>query len=241
MSLIPYAGHPSLQAAANGADPGEIPESLRRPPLTREQKDALAQKVVEITKAEPKMPEPKPPTPLQEVEKTKARNRIAKLKAKQSGELAKMPLTGKAALAAIAAAGPDLVDPPQTEAAKLPVPPPSAKQDRAKAKDKPKSPPKAAPAKQSAPAAAKKATKASKAPRKAKGAQRAPKATSAGPRPGTKTALVADMLRRPEGCTAAEVMAACSWPAVSMPQQAKAAGLKLRKEKDGKVSRYWAA
>ena len=36
-----------------------------------------------------------------ELKKLKARGRIAKMKAKQSGELRKMPLTGKAALAAI--------------------------------------------------------------------------------------------------------------------------------------------
>jgi hypothetical protein len=58
-------------------------------------------------------------------------------------------------------------------------------------------------------------------------------------RPGSKTAMVADLLTRPSGCTAAEVLAATGWPTVSMPQQAKAAGLTLRKEKDGKVSRYW--
>jgi hypothetical protein len=61
------------------------------------------------------------------------------------------------------------------------------------------------------------------------------------PRPGTKTALVGEMLRRKQGCTSAEVLAATGWPSVSMPAQAKAVGVKLRKEKDGKVSRYWAA
>ena len=58
-------------------------------------------------------------------------------------------------------------------------------------------------------------------------------------RKGSKLAICAQLLLRPEGCTAAEVLAATKWPAVSMPQQARAAGLKLKKEKDGKVTRYW--
>lgn len=56
----------------------------------------------------------------------------------------------------------------------------------------------------------------------------------------SKTAMVGEMLLRPNGCTAAEVMAACNWPSVSMPQQAKAAGLTLRKEKvAGEPTRYY--
>lgn len=58
-------------------------------------------------------------------------------------------------------------------------------------------------------------------------------------RPGSKLEIVVGLLTRKEGCTAAEVLAACEWPAVSMPQQARAAGLTLRQEKDGKVTRYW--
>lgn len=57
-------------------------------------------------------------------------------------------------------------------------------------------------------------------------------------RPGSKLEIVADLLKRPEGCTTAEALAATGWPTISMPQQAKAAGLTLSKEKDGKVSRY---
>lgn len=60
-------------------------------------------------------------------------------------------------------------------------------------------------------------------------------------RPGSKTEMIAGMLTRPEGCTTAEVLEATGWPTVSMPQQAKAAGLKLAKEKDGKVTRYRSA
>lgn len=56
----------------------------------------------------------------------------------------------------------------------------------------------------------------------------------------TKAAMVGEMLLRFEGCTAAEVMAACGWPSVSMPQQAKACNLILRKEKiAGQTTRYY--
>lgn len=55
----------------------------------------------------------------------------------------------------------------------------------------------------------------------------------------SKTDIIAALLLRPEGCLTSEVLEACSWPAVSMPAQAKLAGLKLRKEKQGKVTRYW--
>lgn len=65
--------------------------------------------------------------------------------------------------------------------------------------------------------------------------------TEVGPRPGTKLAKIVGMLKRPTGCTAAEVMKACKWPSVSMPQQAKAAGLRLKKEKVHGVTRYRAA
>ncbi len=91
---------------------------------------------------------------------------------------------------------------------------------------------------------------AAKATKKAKGspAKRAKgktaqkvKKVAAEVRPGTKTALIGELLSRKAGCTAAEVMAATGWPSVSMPAQAKALGVKLRKEKDGKASRYFAA
>lgn len=65
--------------------------------------------------------------------------------------------------------------------------------------------------------------------------------TADGPRPGSKLAKIATMLKRPSGCTAAEVMKACDWPSVSMPQQAKAAGIRLKKEKVDGVTRYRAA
>lgn len=57
----------------------------------------------------------------------------------------------------------------------------------------------------------------------------------------SKVALIVALLTRKEGCTAADVLKATGWTAVSMPAQAKAAGLKLKVEKTGKVHRYRAA
>jgi hypothetical protein len=75
-------------------------------------------------------------------------------------------------------------------------------------------------------------------PRRAKGAKAKPET---GIRPGSKLELIVGLLTRKEGCTTADVLSVTDWPAVSMPQQAKAAGLKLKKVKEGKVTRYWAA
>lgn len=66
-------------------------------------------------------------------------------------------------------------------------------------------------------------------------APKAPKPVSS----GSKAALIADLLLRAEGCTTKDVLAATGWPAVSMPQQAKVAGLLLRKEKVDGATRYW--
>lgn len=88
--------------------------------------------------------------------------------------------------------------------------------------------------------------KKAKAAKKAKGGTKtAPKAAkrtsgpdskpAAGPkevRPGSKLAIVVDLLKRPEGCTTAEILKATEWPSVSVPQQARMAGLELRKEKN---------
>jgi len=57
---------------------------------------------------------------------------------------------------------------------------------------------------------------------------------------GSKTVVIAALLKRNNGCTTADVLAATGWPAVSMPAQAKLAGLVLRKEKKpGGATRYW--
>lgn len=56
----------------------------------------------------------------------------------------------------------------------------------------------------------------------------------------SKVNVIGEMLLRPEGITTADVLAATGWPSVSMPAQAKLAGLKLRKEKvKGQPTRYW--
>lgn len=95
---------------------------------------------------------------------------------------------------------------------------------------------KAAPAKKGA---TKKAKVSAKKPAKAKAARSGARAAKVeGVRPGTKLETIVGLLKRPGGCTAKEAMQACDWPSVSMPQQAKAAGLKLRKEKVGGVTRY---
>lgn len=82
------------------------------------------------------------------------------------------------------------------------------------------------------------------APKKAKAAKPAAPKKAAAPKKGgdakTKTAIVATLLQRPAGCTGKEILAATSWPTVSVPQQAKAAGLKLRKVKEkGKPTVYF--
>lgn len=56
---------------------------------------------------------------------------------------------------------------------------------------------------------------------------------------GSKTALIAEMMLRPDGCTTAEVLAATGWPAVSMPAQARSAGLALCRDRVGGVLRYY--
>jgi hypothetical protein len=60
-----------------------------------------------------------------------------------------------------------------------------------------------------------------------------------GVREGSKLAAIVGLLQRPGGCTSADVLKATEWPSVSMPQQAKAAGITLVTEKEGRVTRYW--
>ncbi len=68
-----------------------------------------------------------------------------------------------------------------------------------------------------------------------------PPSKMAAVRPGSKAAAIVGLLRRPEGCTTADVLKLTGWPAVSFPQQARGAGIRLVSEKDGKVTRYWDA
>ena len=53
-------------------------------------------------------------------------------------------------------------------------------------------------------------------------------AAKSAPRKETKAAKVIALLRRPSGCTREQVLEATRWKAVSMQQQAAAAGLKLK-------------
>jgi hypothetical protein len=76
-------------------------------------------------------------------------------------------------------------------------------------------------------------------PKRAKRAGKAPTKTAGASSGKTKTALVGELLTRKEGCTTADVLALTGWPSVSLPAQAKACGLTLRKEKVGSVTRYW--
>ena len=53
-----------------------------------------------------------------------------------------------------------------------------------------------------------------------------------------KSARIAAMLRRPSGCTRDDVLKATGWMAVSMQQQARAAGIKLKINKEQRPYRY---
>jgi len=76
-------------------------------------------------------------------------------------------------------------------------------------------------------------------PKAAKRASKAEKKTAGPPKGQSKTALVGELLSRKEGCTTADILALTGWPSVSVPAQAKAVGLTLRKEKQDGVTRYW--
>lgn len=67
-----------------------------------------------------------------------------------------------------------------------------------------------------------------------------PEKAASKPREGNKRDLVAALLLRPEGTTSREILDATGWPAVSVPQQAKASRLELRKVKaPGEPTRYF--
>jgi hypothetical protein len=68
------------------------------------------------------------------------------------------------------------------------------------------------------------------------GARRARAPRSGGP---TKRELAAALLRRPQGCTSREILDATGWPAVSVPAIAKASGLTLTQQKDGRTTTYF--
>lgn len=105
----------------------------------------------------------------------------------------------------------------------------------------PSTPPTEASAKQEKATMAKKAKKAVKRPKsKAKEAKASVKRSKLISDGDNKTGVVLTMLQSPKGCTSAEVCAATGWAAVSIPPIAKRAGLKLRKEPEGRGVRYFA-
>lgn len=53
------------------------------------------------------------------------------------------------------------------------------------------------------------------------------------------TTVIAGLLTRPGGCVARDVLDATGWRAVSMPRQARTAGLELRRESVDGVTRYY--
>jgi hypothetical protein len=61
------------------------------------------------------------------------------------------------------------------------------------------------------------------------------------PRAGgpSKNQLAAELLLRPEGATSKDILDLTQWPAVSVPAVARSAGLTLRQEKEGRVTRYF--
>lgn len=70
------------------------------------------------------------------------------------------------------------------------------------------------------------------------GASRAPRQPSTSGK--GKAFDIAALMRRPNGCTADEVLQLTGWKAVSMPQQAKLAGVELVIDKSKKPFRYMA-
>lgn len=72
--------------------------------------------------------------------------------------------------------------------------------------------------------------------------KKAPKTEDAGkaPRHGAKLEVIGRLLARKRGCTSKEVKEACSWPSVSMPQQAAALGVTLHKMVDAKGVMHYA-
>jgi hypothetical protein len=60
-------------------------------------------------------------------------------------------------------------------------------------------------------------------------------------RPGSKAAMVGDLIMRPEGATSAEINAAVGRNGVNVITIARACGIAIRKEKRGQVTRYYAS
>ena len=86
-----------------------------------------------------------------------------------------------------------------------------------------------------------KATKRKVAPRAGKKSRRPVKSSASATQEGSKTDTVVKMIKRPQGCTSDEVCKETGWAAVSIPPIAARAGIKLRKEKEGRSVRYFEA
>jgi len=59
-------------------------------------------------------------------------------------------------------------------------------------------------------------------------------------RPGSKAHRIGEMLLRPEGVTGREICSEMGWPSVSIPAQARAAGLTVTSQRMGRTVRYYA-
>lgn len=78
-------------------------------------------------------------------------------------------------------------------------------------------------------------------PKTAKGGRQPAATAPSKAKTGSKLEMIGNLLKRKSGCTAKDVLAATGWPAVSMPQQARALKIRLRTEKEGRTTRYFAA
>lgn len=72
-----------------------------------------------------------------------------------------------------------------------------------------------------------------------KNTKHAPKAKPAPAPTGSKLEQIAALLTRKQGCTREDILTLTGWKAVSVPAQAKAAGLELRQEKTGRSFVYF--
>jgi hypothetical protein len=59
-------------------------------------------------------------------------------------------------------------------------------------------------------------------------------------KPGSKSHLIGQMMRRADGVSGREAMAAAGWPSVSLPQQARACGMAFTTRRFGREVRYYA-
>ena len=179
-----------------------------------------------------------------ETKKEKARVRVEKLKAKKSGAAAKMPLTGKDALRAIAQ---DAVENGKIAIQRVPqgVTWASA-QKRSGAIPKSE---KAAPKSEHVLGATGKSVGAPKgkrgsgvAPSAKKRASDRPNGSGKGKKGSGKTEIALKLMQSAKGATREELCKATGWVGVSVPGLVKRAGLKLTKTKDESgVIRYRAA